>query len=117
MTKAQPSTTILGGATGVDARHATFNVTGAQHFYSEGKDTAHDVQERREIVNWLSPLNFKAVHGEILRIGQEGTGQWALKSEEFQTWRNGSKELLWCRGIREPYFYIDIVLVSDPGLP
>jgi hypothetical protein len=78
---------------------------------------AHDIQERREIVNWLSPLNFKAVQGEILRIGQERTGQWALESEEFQTWRNGSKEMLWCCGIREPYFYIGIALVSDPCLP
>ena len=102
--QAQPSAMILGGATGVDARHATFNVTGAQHFHSDGKDTIRDMQERREIVNWLSPLNFKAVHGEILQIGQEGTGQWALESEEFQSWRNGSKEFLWCRGIREPYF-------------
>lgn len=57
--------------------------------------------ELRVIGNWLSPLNFKLVQDEIFYDRQDGTGQWLLESEEFQGWRDGRAETLWCHGLRE----------------
>jgi hypothetical protein len=58
-------------------------------------------QERRTIVDWLSPLNFKVSQSEFLQKREHGTGQWLLESQEFLDWRDGTSETLWCPGPRE----------------
>jgi hypothetical protein len=58
-----------------------------------------DDQDRRVIINWLSPVNYATQQSDFIGRRQEGTGQWLLDSNEFQTWFNQSKQTLFCPGI------------------
>lgn len=60
-------------------------------------------QLRREIIEWLSPLNFLKTQIDVLNRRQTGTGQWLLESAEFKDWFSGSGTTLWCPGIRMTY--------------
>ncbi|KAE8371034.1 hypothetical protein BDV26DRAFT_299170 [Aspergillus bertholletiae] len=52
-----------------------------------------------EIANWLSPLNFLQTQRDILDRRSDGTGQWLLNCDKFQSWLKGTKKTLWCHGI------------------
>jgi hypothetical protein len=58
-----------------------------------------DDQERRVIINWLSPVDCATQQSDFISRRQEGTGQWLLNSDEFQAWLNKSKQTLFCPGI------------------
>ena len=58
-----------------------------------------DDQERRVIINWLSPVDYATQQSDFISRRQEGTGQWLLNSDEFQAWLNKSKQTLFCPGI------------------
>ena len=58
-----------------------------------------DEQERRAIVDWLTPIDYAAQHSDFISRQQKGTGQWLLNSDEFQAWLNTSKQTLFCPGI------------------
>jgi len=57
-------------------------------------------RERRELVAWLSPLNFWSKQSDVLSGRLEQTGEWFLESDEFKDWFKGTQKTLWCRGIR-----------------
>src|ERR1700735_145422 len=61
-------------------------------------------QERRQIADWLSSLNFKASQLEFLSQQQHGSGEWMLNSPKFEDWRDGISKTLWCPGDREIVF-------------
>jgi hypothetical protein len=56
-------------------------------------------QERRVILDWLTPIDYFSQQSDFISRRQEGTGQWLLDSDEFQRWSNGSKQTLFCPGI------------------
>ena len=56
-------------------------------------------QEHAAILNWLTPIDFVSQQNDFIARRQEGTGQWLLESEEFQTWLNTNKQTLFCPGI------------------
>jgi hypothetical protein len=58
-----------------------------------------DDQEQQAILNWLTPIDFSAQQSDFISRLQEGTGQWLLNSDEFQTWLNKSRQTLFCPGI------------------
>ncbi|MCJ1345215.1 hypothetical protein MMC31_003421 [Peltigera leucophlebia] len=58
-----------------------------------------DDQSSRDIINWLSPVNYHTQQDDFLRRRQEGTGKWLLDSDEFQAWLKLSKQTLFCPGI------------------
>lgn len=58
-----------------------------------------DDQERRAILDWLTPIDFASEQSDLVSRRQEGTGQWVLHSSEFQNWLNTSKQTLFCPGI------------------
>ena len=60
-------------------------------------------QERQAIIDWLSPLNFFITQDDIFNRRQEGTGEWFLKSDVFQSWLSTLGDTLWCPGIRMHY--------------
>lgn len=111
-------------ATNVDANNGIFNAVGHdQHISitnnidagakrSFHSDFCHLTRssdpERRDIIDWLSPLNFKLIHSEIFQNREDGTGQWMLESQEFINWRDGRSKTLWCPGIREISLLFDI---------
>lgn len=55
--------------------------------------------QNREILDWLSPIDYSPLQSDFFNRHQEGTGQWLLNSEEFQTWVDTAKQTLFCPGI------------------
>ena len=47
------------------------------------------VGERVEILAWLSPLDPRIWHQDIREHRVEHVGDWLLRSEEYQNWRDG----------------------------
>lgn len=52
-----------------------------------------------KILEWLTPVDYASRHSDLFRQWQPGTGQWFLESEEFQAWRAGGNQTLFCPGI------------------
>lgn len=59
--------------------------------------------EERDVLNWLSPLDFISKHNDALNRRQEGTGRWLLECSEFHSWLHTAGKVIWCPGIREQY--------------
>ena len=59
---------------------------------------ARDQQARRELCQWLSPLDFPAQQREIYSRHQHGSGQWLLQSERFKRWLESEGGVLLCPG-------------------
>jgi len=57
-------------------------------------------QKDREIMGWLSSLNFWLKQNDIFERSCEGTGKWLLNDPEFQKWIEGETPVLWCPGDR-----------------
>jgi hypothetical protein len=65
----------------------------------DGLHQAQDDQQRQTVLDWLTPINYASQQNDFITRRQEGTGQWLLNSEEFQTWLNIDKQTLFCPGI------------------
>jgi hypothetical protein len=65
----------------------------------EGLRNHQKDEEMREIIQWLSPLNFTTKHQDIFSKHQEGTGQWLLDDKKFAQWEAGESRLIWCPGV------------------
>lgn len=63
---------------------------------------ARERKDREDFLNWLSTIDFEKVHDDIYAAKHEGTGDWLIEAEEFQSWLKTPKSsLLWCNGKRE----------------
>jgi len=49
------------------------------------------VDDRSEILAWLSPLDPKLRHQDIQSRRVENVGEWLLQTEEFRSWYAGSE--------------------------
>ena len=58
-----------------------------------------DLNKRHTMINWLSHHNFADTHRTIFSKHKATTCRWLLESQELQTWRDGTEQLLWCPGI------------------
>ena len=50
------------------------------------------VDERSEILAWLSPIEPRVRHRDIGSRRVDSIGAWLLETEEFKHWYNGSRE-------------------------
>ena len=57
-------------------------------------------QQHKEILAWLSPLNFAVTQNDIFGRRLAGTGNWILGHDMYQEWLK-TKKILWCPGIRK----------------
>jgi len=64
-----------------------------------GQENRSQYQESQNILTWLSSLEFPLQQNDFISRRQEGTGKWLIKSDEFKTWVNGTREILFCPGI------------------
>ena len=55
--------------------------------------------EQKEILDWLTPVDYFPQQHDFLKQRQAGTGQWLLDSAEFKSWTKTSKQTLFCPGI------------------
>jgi ankyrin repeat protein len=56
-------------------------------------------EEEQAILEWLTPADYASQHNDFIRRQQKGTGQWLLKSAEFQNWLENTQQTLFCPGI------------------
>src|SRR6266536_6058887 len=56
-------------------------------------------QERRTVLDWLTPIDYAPQQSDFISRRQGGTGQWLLNSDEFQNWVNQRSQTLFCPGI------------------
>lgn len=68
--------------------------------YNIAQELRAQEQQRKEIIDWISPLNFAAKQKEVLNTRQEGTGKWLLEHPLFQEWMQGTHNILFLPGIR-----------------
>nr|XP_036582598.1 ankyrin repeat protein [Colletotrichum truncatum]KAF6791303.1 ankyrin repeat protein [Colletotrichum truncatum] len=59
----------------------------------------HLDERKREILDWITPLDFASQQTDNLERRQEGTGQWLLDSPEFRTWVQEDRKTLFCPGM------------------
>ncbi|EGO03310.1 hypothetical protein SERLA73DRAFT_149665 [Serpula lacrymans var. lacrymans S7.3] len=88
---------LVSQAQSVNAPYSMFNnVRGQQINNYYNKDTE---KERRELADWLTPLNFRQTQSNIYGNRREGTGDWVLDNEVFKEWQTGCAKTMWCPGI------------------
>ena len=58
-----------------------------------------DQQEHKEVLDWLTPIDYAAQQSDFISRRQAGTGQWLLDSTEYRQWIATAKEALFCPGI------------------
>ncbi|KAF8854030.1 ankyrin [Acephala macrosclerotiorum] len=56
-------------------------------------------EERRKIRHWLSSPDPSSNHNAACKVHQATTGEWFLKSDEFEEWKMTSRSFLWLHGI------------------
>jgi Cdc6-like AAA superfamily ATPase len=58
-----------------------------------------DTHQNRDILHWLTPIDYGPLQSGFFSKHKEGTGQWLLNSKKFQTWLSTTKQTLFCPGI------------------
>ena len=53
-----------------------------------------------EVVTWLDAPDPSRIHNRLLEEHHEGTGEWFLESQEFETWMEIPASTLWIKGMR-----------------
>ncbi|KAA8649929.1 uncharacterized protein ATNIH1004_002608 [Aspergillus tanneri] len=59
----------------------------------------HEEREHREVLNWVTPVDYGPQYSDILTERHCDIGQWLLDSPEYQAWLEGKKRTLFCHGI------------------
>lgn len=57
-----------------------------------------DEKEDREIIDWITKVNFVRQQRDYLSMRHPGTGEWFLNSTKFQEWRKEGGSTLFCTG-------------------
>jgi hypothetical protein len=71
--------------------------TAEQHIHQVKQ--RQDDKERREILDWLTPVDYGPQQSDYINRRQPGTGKWLLDSAKYQAWLTTSKQTLFCPGI------------------
>ncbi|KAJ3951499.1 hypothetical protein N0V92_012088 [Colletotrichum tropicale] len=75
----------------------------------------HLDENKKEILDWITPIDFAAQQVDNLERRQDGTGQWLLESAEFQTWIEEDRKTLFYE-FRADEGYRDQLLKTVLGL-
>jgi hypothetical protein len=73
-------------------------MAGVQSGVRELLDTKHN-QKHKNILEWLTPVDYDPQQHDIINRRHKGTAQWFLDSPEFKRWLQGSDKTLFCPGI------------------
>jgi hypothetical protein len=71
-------------------------------------------KQDRNVLNWISKLNYWASQIDFFDKAEEGTGEWFLNAPEFDHWIEGKNRILWCPGDRTvlPLSMTDIMVAG-----
>jgi len=58
-----------------------------------------DADQKTEILNWLTPIDYGPQQSDFVARRQEGTGQWLLNSKVFNEWLEQGNHTLFCPGM------------------
>jgi Cdc6-like AAA superfamily ATPase len=58
----------------------------------------YESRELKEILDWLTMVDFADRQNQLQRDRQEGTGSWFLCTNEFQLWASQQGQTLFCHG-------------------
>lgn len=61
-------------------------------------DSYTSESQDEKILEWLSPLDPWVRHRKACDLYQDGTLDWFLRHRTFQSWRDGTTNVLWCPG-------------------
>jgi ankyrin repeat protein len=72
-----------------------------QEIHRDGQAMKATMDETRlkEMIDWLSPLNFVAKQSLLFGEQHEGTCKWFLGCEDFRGWKESENAILFCPGI------------------
>ncbi|KAJ5437931.1 uncharacterized protein N7458_008929 [Penicillium daleae] len=72
-----------------------------QEIHRDGQAMKATMDETRlkEMIDWLSPLNFVAKQSLLFKEQHEGTCKWFLGCEDFRAWKESDNAILFCPGI------------------
>ncbi|KAF3314537.1 hypothetical protein TWF173_004620 [Orbilia oligospora] len=73
------------------------NTMPSANFTNNINEASYD-DERRKILDWITPIDDRSRHNDTFNRCQQGTGEWLLNSTEYQNWLNTAKEVLFCPG-------------------
>ncbi|KAI5865298.1 hypothetical protein GGS23DRAFT_594839 [Durotheca rogersii] len=73
--------------------HSTLNQLRDRH------DSREACDEQKNILDWLTPVDFAPQQLDFINRRQAGTGQWLLDSAQFKAWVEADKQTLFCPGI------------------
>jgi hypothetical protein len=58
-------------------------------------------EKQQKIRYWLLSPDPSSNHHAACKVHQATTGEWFLKSDEFEEWKMTSRSFLWLYGIRK----------------
>lgn len=65
----------------------------------ERQDDRECREERQNILEWLTTIDYASQQSDFINRREVGTGQWLIDSEEYQAWVQTPKQTLFCPGI------------------
>ncbi|KAE9362799.1 hypothetical protein N431DRAFT_306139, partial [Stipitochalara longipes BDJ] len=65
--------------------------------FKQFQDTSLD-ERKRNILQWLSPVDPSINHEAAMKVRQAGTNDWFLSCKEFEHWKECEKSYLWLSG-------------------
>jgi len=66
----------------------SFNTTNS--FNTNNVSNHYAIDQRAEILDWLSPLEPRIRHQDLRNSRVTNAGDWVMKTEEFTRWRDGN---------------------------
>jgi hypothetical protein len=74
----------------VVANHVCIYVSSTAEQHIHQVKQRQDDKERREILVWLTPVDYGPQQSDYINRRQPGTGKWLLDSAKYQAWLLGA---------------------------
>jgi len=66
----------------------------------DNSDTKPSGQQKREVFDWLGPVDPSINHLNAVKLHEPETGEWIFDHERYKEWENAQKAALWIHAKR-----------------